>query len=997
MNSISMPFCAAIMFYKVNSTKVTVREYLFEGGILFKPIVWLIAVFTKTFRLRLPGSVDFPPVQRLSPFLVPWESIESDLLHSLASERAWLAEHQFTYCGDIYLNDVNSNTRYASCIYLSPNRKTIAWVRVRRWPQLPAKSKTTRVQFVSALDNGSVAITTSANRDLQEPPSWNMGFHTGLPVQELYRKHDEHCERVFGSYSQREFATPNDAIAFLDDLQSQFADYQASRGVFERRQIPMRTNATQATFSPTPTPTGLPASVENRASEPTFFNDIDKGSGNDNGNDIQTPAPMSGDDLVVAEVRKLETKQTQLLSKLLLLGVSVVAFLAVGGAMWDWSFVAMIIPILLIHELGHLIAMKIFGYKNVNMFFIPFFGAAVTGRHYNVAGWKKAIVSLAGPLPSIVLAIVIEIIGFVTTTEWLTKAALLMLIINLLNLLPFLPLDGGWVAHITLFSRSKYLDIGFRVFAILAMFLSTIFIGDKVLMYLGIAMLVGLPTIWKTLKVQEKLTNEPLPAPTNDLIPEAAIREISKACQLANLPGVNTAQLAATTIRVYEAINTRPTSWPATIGLWALHGGAIFVGFLGLFGYFAGSIFKRFSDIANTQYETISYELPKNDNDFRVGQGALPESAMLFWQLADEEQAKEVVESLKEDPQSSVARFGKTVLMSAVDVAPASVPRNDQEMFNEMTRLPSQEESSARNAPQLQRVRSRFAAVDARLFSASKDSLPHLKVTFSDQATFDRVLYEIDIMPNLDLEEQLLAAWTIGRKPTADHIRRRRLLHVIQERAEKLPWIVDTPEKSAMDQVDFSKMSKEQTEAFWQKMEKEFKERKAENAKLKKKWIDDGLARSSGETKKLIEAMLRFEADQQAARNANEKSFSSRDTSETSAQQPGGLIKFPKLEEYLADSAEALGYVTSSEPEYRYGVMATVYPESWNDEDDESMDVEKEATDSKQTTMIIALGQPQDSVATYSAIASWLYSQDAESVSINYERVVLSAEQLTTK
>ncbi len=455
------------MFYKVNSIKVTVREYLFESGILFKPIVWLIAVFTKTFRLRLPGSVDFPPVQRLSPFLVPWESIESEMLHSLASERAWLAEQQFTYCGDIYLNDVNSNTRYASCIYLSPNRKTIAWVRVRRWPQLTAKSKTTRVQFTSALDNGSVAITTSANRDLQEPPVWNMRFHTGMPVQELYRKHDEHCERVFGSYSQREFATPDDAIAFLDDLQSQFADYQASRGVFERRQIPMRTNATQATFIPTSIE--LPTGVENRASEPIFFND----------NDNQTPVPMSSDDLVVAEVRKLETKQTQLLSKLLLLGVSIVAFLAVGGAMWDWSFVAMIIPILLIHELGHLIAMKIFGYKNVNMFFIPFFGAAVTGRHYNVAGWKKAIVSLAGPLPSIALAIVIEIIGFVTTTEWLTKAALLMLIINLLNLLPFLPLDGGWVAHITLFSRSKYLDIGFRVFAILAMFLSTIFIGTR--------------------------------------------------------------------------------------------------------------------------------------------------------------------------------------------------------------------------------------------------------------------------------------------------------------------------------------------------------------------------------------------------------------------------------------------------------------------------------------------------------------------------------------
>ena len=39
--------------------------------------------------------------------------------------------------------------------------------------------------------------------------------------------------------------------------------------------------------------------------------------------------------------------------------------------------------------------MRAFKYRNVQMFFIPFFGAAVTGRNFSVAGYKKAIVSLA--------------------------------------------------------------------------------------------------------------------------------------------------------------------------------------------------------------------------------------------------------------------------------------------------------------------------------------------------------------------------------------------------------------------------------------------------------------------------------------------------------------------------------------------------------------------------------------------------------------------------
>ena len=35
--------------------------------------------------------------------------------------------------------------------------------------------------------------------------------------------------------------------------------------------------------------------------------------------------------------------------------------------------------------------MRLFRYSNVKMFFIPLLGAAVSGRHYNVPGWKKVV------------------------------------------------------------------------------------------------------------------------------------------------------------------------------------------------------------------------------------------------------------------------------------------------------------------------------------------------------------------------------------------------------------------------------------------------------------------------------------------------------------------------------------------------------------------------------------------------------------------------------
>ena len=61
--------------------------------------------------------------------------------------------------------------------------------------------------------------------------------------------------------------------------------------------------------------------------------------------------------------------------------------------------------------------MRIFHYRNLRMFFIPLFGAAVTGRNWNVPGWKKALVSLAGPLPGIALGIFLGVAGIACAAE----------------------------------------------------------------------------------------------------------------------------------------------------------------------------------------------------------------------------------------------------------------------------------------------------------------------------------------------------------------------------------------------------------------------------------------------------------------------------------------------------------------------------------------------------------------------------------------------------
>lgn len=107
-----------------------------------------------------------------------------------------------------------------------------------------------------------------------------------------------------------------------------------------------------------------------------------------------------------------------------------------------WVFV--VTAIVLLHELGHFIAMKYFGYKDVQMFFIPLLGAFVSGEP-EVASQKQKVVTLfAGPLPGIVLGLIVFAVNAVYPLSSTTKTVALLLVgLNAFNLLPVKPLDGG--------------------------------------------------------------------------------------------------------------------------------------------------------------------------------------------------------------------------------------------------------------------------------------------------------------------------------------------------------------------------------------------------------------------------------------------------------------------------------------------------------------------------------------------------------------------------
>lgn len=119
----------------------------------------------------------------------------------------------------------------------------------------------------------------------------------------------------------------------------------------------------------------------------------------------------------------------------------VIAFLLVFTE--EVNFIIYFLVVLLTHELGHFTMMKAFGYKNVRMLFIPLMGAFVQGSKEEYSQKQSLIVIGAGPFPGILLGFGFILLASLFQEVWMVNLGLLFLFLNLMNLIPLDPLDGG--------------------------------------------------------------------------------------------------------------------------------------------------------------------------------------------------------------------------------------------------------------------------------------------------------------------------------------------------------------------------------------------------------------------------------------------------------------------------------------------------------------------------------------------------------------------------
>lgn len=156
-------------------------------------------------------------------------------------------------------------------------------------------------------------------------------------------------------------------------------------------------------------------------------------------------------------------------------------FVSIAAYAWafGWPFAVGFVLLLFVHEMGHVIQLRREGVEASAPIFIPFLGAVIAAKSLGDDAAAEARVGLAGPILGTLGTLVPLAIWLATGSDLWQALAYVGFFLNLLNLLPVLPLDGGramavlgpkvWIAGILIAIAAAVIFLGPIMLVIIAL------------------------------------------------------------------------------------------------------------------------------------------------------------------------------------------------------------------------------------------------------------------------------------------------------------------------------------------------------------------------------------------------------------------------------------------------------------------------------------------------------------------------------------------------
>lgn len=174
----------------------------------------------------------------------------------------------------------------------------------------------------------------------------------------------------------------------------------------------------------------------------------------------------------------------------------------------DLIYIAAVLLVLMIHEFGHFFAMKAFNYSNVKLFVLPMLGAYVTGKKSIISQRQMSVVILAGPIPGIIIGFCLLMSAFYYPNERIEMLGNIFFILNLFNLLPFVPLDGGRLLETLFINHNHTIRVVFTIISIMALAVLAILTKSLLFLIIPISMVFDLIMEIKNQKIRDYLSQE---------------------------------------------------------------------------------------------------------------------------------------------------------------------------------------------------------------------------------------------------------------------------------------------------------------------------------------------------------------------------------------------------------------------------------------------------------------------------------------------------------
>jgi Zn-dependent protease len=179
------------------------------------------------------------------------------------------------------------------------------------------------------------------------------------------------------------------------------------------------------------------------------------------------------------------------LGKVLLTSGSMLVSIWVYSLLFGWKFAVGFVICIFIHEMGHVLAAVAYGIPVSAPIFIPGMGALIIQKRSAKSAWIEAVIGIGGPIAGTISGLACWGIYMLNNNPLFLGLAYTAFFLNLFNMTPMYPLDGGWIVG----AISPYLW-GAGLIILVGM----LFMGKLTNPMIIILLIMSVPRIWNALK-----------------------------------------------------------------------------------------------------------------------------------------------------------------------------------------------------------------------------------------------------------------------------------------------------------------------------------------------------------------------------------------------------------------------------------------------------------------------------------------------------------------